>query len=111
MRNDERYGAKPASAQMEIPGMGSAGERDFAEAQAWIRDNPGPWNYMVENAMRLSRRGTVSANYLVNMVRNELHVACKNGLAPSLARIMEGRYPQLKGAFSKHRSRSDGFAE
>lgn len=111
MRNDERHGAKPQSMQLEIPGTGSAGERDFAEAQQWIRDNPGAWNYMVDNAVRLNRKGYVSVNYLVNMVRNELHVACKNGIAPSLARIMEARYPQLRGAFNKHRSQSDGFAE
>ena len=49
--------------------------------------------------------------YLVNMVRNELHVGCKNGIAPSLARIMESRYPQLRDAFNKHRSQSDGFSE
>lgn len=111
MRNDERYGAKPASMQGELPGLGSAGEQDFAEARKWIDENPGAWNYMVENAMRLNRKGYVSVNYLVNMVRNELHVACKNGIAPSLARIMEARYPQLKGAFNKHRSQSDGFSE
>lgn len=45
------------------------------------------------------------------MVRNELHVGCKNGIAPALARIMEARYPELRGAFNKHRSQSDGFSE
>lgn len=42
---------------------------------------------------------------------NELHVGCKNGIAPALARIMEARYPELRGAFNKHRSQSDGFSE
>ncbi len=111
MRNDERWGAKPASAQMELPGLGADGERDFREALEWIEGHPDEWGYMVGNAMRLRRKGYVSANYLVNMVRNERHVACKNGLAPSFARIMESRYPQLEGAFGKHRSRADGFSE
>lgn len=110
MRNDELYSPKPQSDQLEIHGLGSAGERDFTEATQWITENPGAWNYMVEQAVRLQSKGYVSVNYLVNMVRNELHVGCKNGYAPSLARIMEARYPQLKGAFKKHRSQSDGFA-
>ena len=58
MRNDERYSPKPQSNQLEIFGLGFAGEQDFQEA-----------------------------------------------------RIMEARYPQLKGAFNKHRSQSDGFSE
>lgn len=53
MRNDERYSPKPQSNQLEIFGLGSAGEQDFQEA----------------------------------------------------------RHPQLKGAFNKHRSQSDGFSE
>ncbi len=103
MRNDERYSPKPQSNQLEIFGLGFAGEQDFQEARKWIENNPGAWNFMVENAVRLNRKGYVSVN--------ELHVACKNGIAPSLARIMEARYPQLKGAFNKHRSQSDGFRE
>ncbi len=111
MRNDELYNPAPQSAQLELWGLGSDGERDFTEAKEWIEKNPEAWQFMVDNARRLNAKGYVSVNYLVNMVRNELHVACKNGIAPSLARIMEGRYPQLKGAFNKHRSQSDGFVE
>lgn len=111
MRNDERYSPKPQSKQLEIFGLGFAGEQDFQEARKWIENNPGAWNFMVENAVRLNRKGYVSVNYLVNMVRNELHVGCKNGIAPALARIMEARYPELRGAFNKHRSQSDGFSE
>lgn len=66
MRNDERYRPKPQSNQLEIFGLGMAGEQD---------------------------------------------VGCKNGIAPALARIMEARYPELRGAFNKHRSQSDGFSE
>ena len=54
MRNDERYSPKPQSNQLEIFGLGSAGEQDFQEARKWIEDNPGAWNFMVENAVRLS---------------------------------------------------------
>lgn len=111
MRNDERYKPKPQSNQLEIFGLGFAGEQDYREACKWIEQNPDAWRFMVDNAERLNRKGYVSVNYLVNMVRNELHVGIKNGIAPSLARIMEARYPQLKGAFNKHRSQSDGFGE
>lgn len=64
MRNDERYNPKPASNQLEIFGLGMAGEQDVAEAKKWVE-----------------------------------------------ARIMEARYPELRGAFNKHRSQSDGFSE
>ena len=111
MRNDEMYRQRPMSNQLEISGLGSAGEQDFNEALKWIDDNHGAWCFMVEQAVRLNRKGYVSVNYLVNMVRNELHVGCKNGIAPALARIMEARYPELRGAFNKHRSQSDGFSE
>ena len=111
MRNDERYRQKPMSNQLEIFGLGADGEQDFREARKWIDENPGAWSFMVEQAMRLNRKGYVSVNYLVNMVRNELHVGCKNGIAPSFARIMEARYPQLRDAFNKHRSKSDGFRD
>ena len=109
MRNDELYSPKPKSDQLELPGLGAKGEADAEDARRWIDENPGAWNYMVENAHRLARKGYVSANYLVNMVRNELHVGVRNGLAPSFARIMESRCPKLRGAFNKHRSQSDGF--
>ena len=56
-------------------------------------EHPRAWDFMVEQATRLNRKGYVSINYLIHMVRNELHVGVKNGLAPSLARIMEARYP------------------
>lgn len=83
----------------------------MAEARAWIGEHPRAWDFMVEQATRLNRKGYVSINYLINMVRNELHVGVKNGLAPSLARIMETRYPHLRHAFNKHRSKSDGFVD
>lgn len=94
MRNDERYNPKPQSGQLEIFGLGAKGEADAEDARRWIDENPGAWNYMVENAVRLSKKGYVSV---------------RNGLAPSFARIMEARYPSLKDAFNKHRSQSDGF--
>lgn len=111
MRNDERYKPKPQSNQLEIFGLGFAGEQDVVEAKKLIDANPDAWKFMIENARRLKMKGYVSINYLVNMVRNELHVGCKNGIAPALARIMEARYTDLQGAFNKHRSQSDGFSE
>lgn len=86
MRNDERYRPKPQSNQLEIFGLGMAGEQDVAEAKKWIEANPDAWRFMLSNARRLKEKGYVSINYLVNMVRNELHVGCKNGIAPALAR-------------------------
>ncbi len=109
MRNDELYKPEPRSNQGQIPGLGIEGERDVQEAQAWIDANPNAYEFMVRNARRLKAKGYVSANYLVNMVRNELHVSIKNGYAPALARIMEQRHPDLKGAFRMHKSQSDGF--
>lgn len=99
MRNDERYRPKPQSNQLEIFGLGMAGEQDVAEAKKWIEANPDAWRFMLSNARRLKEKGY------------ELHVGCKNGIAPALARIMEARYPELRGAFNKHRSQSDGFSE
>lgn len=98
------------SSQLELHGLGAKGEQDAADAKRWIEENPQAWEMMVSNARRLSRKGYVSINYLVAMVRNELHVGVRNGLAPALARTMESRCLDLKGAFSKHRSKSDGFA-
>ena len=42
-------------------------------------------------------------------MRNELHVKVKNGYAPALARIMHKAFPDLRGAFKTHSSKSDGF--
>ena len=109
MGYDEQYKPKPRSNQGQFRGVGMEGETDVDEARAWIAENEYAWNFMVRNARRLQRKGYVSANYLVNMVRNELHVKVKNGYAPTLARIMEAEYPELKGAFRMHRSKSDGY--
>lgn len=109
MRNDELYNPKPRSNQMAFEGLGSTGEADMQAALKWIDENPSGWQYMVSNAKRLARKGYVSANYLVNMVRNEEHIGVKNGLAPAFSRIMESTVPELEGAFRSHASRCDGF--
>ena len=109
MGYDEIYNPKPRSNQSQIRGIGMDGEAEVEEAKAWIAENEYAWNFMVRNARRLKRKGYVSANYLVNMVRNELHVSVKNGLSPAFARIMERDYPELRGAFSTHKSKSDGY--
>lgn len=107
MRNDDHM--KPRDRQMQLSGLGLDGERDVQEALEWIDDNPGAYDFMVRNARRLKAKGYVSANYLVNMVRNELHVSIKNGYAPALARIMEREFPDLQGAFRMHKSQADGY--
>ncbi len=105
----EEYGSKKRGVQGQIRGIGLEGEKDVKEAQAWIDANGHAYRFMVRNARRLHRKGYVSANYLVNMVRNELHVKVKNGWSPALARIMENDFPDLKGAFRMYKSQSDGF--
>lgn len=55
MRNDERYNPKPQSCQLEIFGLGDKGEADAEDARRWIDENPGAWNYMVENAFNKHR--------------------------------------------------------
>lgn len=109
MGYDEVYNAEPRSMQGQLSGLGLEGERDVSEARAWIAENRDAWDFMVDNARRLHRKGYVSANYLVNMVRNELHVKVKNGYAPVLSRIMEQEHPDLQGAFRMHKSQSDGY--
>ncbi len=108
MRNDDHM--KPRSEQMQIHGLGLKGERNMEAARWWVEEHPSAYAFMVDNARRLSCGGYVSANYLVNMVRNELHIKVENGLAPCFARIIAEEYPELAGAFRFHRSMSDGYA-
>ena len=53
MRNDERYNPKPVSNQLEIFGLGMAGEQDVAGAKRWVEANPDAWQFMLDNARRL----------------------------------------------------------
>ena len=107
-RNDKL--SKPQSGQLGLWGTGSKGERDYTDTKQWCEDHPKAYDFMVSHAMRLYRNnGWVSANYLVNMARNELGVSIKNGFAPALARIIEEDYPSLEGAFQKHEAKVDGF--
>ncbi|AJC11699.1 hypothetical protein JI75_02425 [Berryella intestinalis] len=107
--NDERYRPRPQSLQAELPGLGARGEEVMAEARAWAEENPGAWEYMLDNAERLASRGYVSANYLVHMVRNELRVPVPNSCSPAFARMAAEQRPRLRGAFRTHASMTDGF--
>lgn len=110
MGYDEQFNPEPRSMQAQIAGLGLDGERDVQEAEEWIAANQYAYKFMVRQAHRLhDKGGRVSARYLVHMVRNELHVSVKNGLSPAFARIMERDYPELRGAFSTHKSKSDGY--
>ncbi len=110
MRNDERYRPRPQSNQLELPGLGSKGERLMLEARQWVQDNPGVWDVMCLKALCLAdHRGYVSANYLVNYARNELGACVKNGYAPAFARIIGERYPRIKDSFRRNASMTDGF--
>lgn len=71
MRNDERYRQKPMSSQLEIFGLGADGEQDMADARAWIGEHPRAWDFMVEQATRLNRKGYVSINYLIHMAKSD----------------------------------------
>ena len=106
MRNDEKHNPYP---QHEFEFQSAQGDENYREAIAWKEQNPDGYSFMVTNALRLKRKkGYVSANYLVNMVRNELFIGVKNGLAPAFARIMESDVPELEGAFTKHQASVDG---
>lgn len=114
MRNDERYRPKPQSNQLEIFGLGMAGEQDVAEAKKWIEANHEAWRFMLSNARRLTP--PQGEGLRVDQLPGE-HGAQRAARwlqerhSPALARIMEARYPELRGAFNKHRSQSDGFSE
>lgn len=111
MRNDEKYGPKPQSRQMEIPGLGARGEKLMADARKWAGENPDAWRQMKYQAARLARmNGYVSANYLVNYMRTEYRVSVKNAFAPAFARIIGEECPEIADAFRKHASMTDGFA-
>lgn len=110
MRQDAIYNPKPQSNQGQLEGLGLKGEQDVTEAQEWIDAHPLEWLYMIHNARRLKRSvDFVSANYLVNMVRNEHRVSVPNGLAPAFARLMMHECPDLRGAFKTYKSASDGY--
>lgn len=57
MRNDEIYRPKPQSNQLEIFGLGMAGEQDVAEAKKWIEANPDAWRFMLSNARPCPNHG------------------------------------------------------
>lgn len=110
MREFERY-AQPPSPQMELPGLGSKGERDVAEAEAWIAANPESWELLRQEALGCAVRGQkVSMRDLVGWLRISRHVKVKNAITPALARLMEAGEPRLRGMFTKSKSACDGFA-
>lgn len=106
MRNDEKHSPYP---QHTLEFASRKGEKNYQEAMSWKKQFPEGYDFMVSNALRLYRKnGYVSANYLVNMVRNELLLGIKNGLAPAFARIIESDVPELAGCFNKHAASVDG---
>lgn len=110
MRNDELYGNAPRSEQAQLEGIGEPGEALVAEARAWIAANPNAWDYMVNEALRLSASGYVSINGITYTTRCVMRVSIKNALAPAFARIMQQEQPVLSGKFRMHASKADGFA-
>ena len=109
MREFERY-AQPPSPQMELPGLGSKGERDVAEAEAWIAANPESWELLRQEALGCAVRGQkVSMRDLVGLLRISRHVKVVNGLTPAMARLMESEEPKLSGMFTKARAACDGW--
>ena len=82
-----------------LPEMRKQAEADVREALAWIGENPEAYVFMVRQAHRLARKGYVSANYLLDMARNELHVKVRPGLATAFARILSTNYPALAKSF------------
>lgn len=106
MRNDDQHDPYP----QHSPGFSCPqGLENHRDAVAWKEKHPDEYGFMVANALRLYRKnGYVSVNYLVNMVRNELLVGVKNGLAPAFARLIEADVPELAGCFTKHAANVDG---
>ena len=106
MRNDDIHDPCP---QHTLAFVSDKGRSDYRQAMDWKKRFPEGYAFMVENALRLYRKhGYVSANYLVNMVRNEMLLGIKNGLAPAFARIIESDVPELSGCFDKHAANVDG---
>lgn len=95
--------------QLGLPGVDAKGEADAIEAEEWVVENPEAWDYMVRVAKRLSGTGYISVRYLLNIVRNELHISVKNGLSPSFARMMVEQYPEFDACIRRHRSQCDGY--
>ena len=63
----------------------------------WLLAHPMAYLYVVSQAFRLARDGYVYAGYLVQMVRNELHVSISRDMAWPLGKVLETNYPQLRG--------------
>ena len=82
-----------------LPEMRRKSEAEVREALAWVSENPEAYVYMVGQAHRLAKRDYVSVRYLLDMVRNELHVKVRPGLATAFARILSTNYPALAKSF------------
>ena len=72
----------------------SAADRSLMD---WIREHPWEWAFVIADAHRLSKSGYVYAGYLVQRVRNELHVSMDRSLAWPIAKVLESNYPELRG--------------
>lgn len=109
MRNGELYSPEPQSKQLGLRGVDAKGEADAIEAEEWVAENSDAWDYMIRAALRLSGTGYISVRYLLNMVRNELHISVKNGLSPSFARMMVEQHPEFDTCIRRHKSQCDAY--
>ena len=109
MRNDELHSPEPQSKQLGLRGVDAKGEADAIEAEEWVAENSDAWDYMIRAALRLSGTGYISVRYLLNMVRNELHISVKNGLSPSFARMMVEQHPEFDTCIRRHKSQCDAY--
>ena len=92
-----------------VPSIAAKGEADAIEAEEWVVENPEAWDYMVRVAKRLSGTGYISVRYLLNIVRNELHISVKKGLSPSFARMMVAQHPEFAECIRRHESQCDAY--
>lgn len=109
MRRCDAY-AEPPSDQMRLWGLGEDGEADMEAARQWRRENAMGYAWLRDKALREAKRTEhVSMRDLLGWLRLEHHVGMPNALTPAMARLMEAEEKGLAGAFSKARSRCDGW--
>ncbi|MCI8469322.1 MAG: hypothetical protein HFJ75_07565 [Eggerthellaceae bacterium] len=95
------------SNQMQLPGCSMSGEELMREARAWADSHEDEFRWFCAEALRDSRRGYASADYLLQTMRRRYRVKVKNAYAPALARIAIEKDSRI--TFRLARSKVDGY--
>lgn len=104
---DEIYKPKEPSRQLQIKGIGTTGEMLMLKAKAWIDEHPEIWEWYKAQALKATKSGYASPNYLLQSMRHTYHVGVCNSIAAALARIAMEENPRI--CFRLHKSKTDGF--